>query len=223
LKSIIGIITATIFTLAATFILYIHADHASDNHLTLQVGKRYEVRLPNNIRFSDSITYEQELEQFSNQLTRAFDIPLSEARKYAPVIIKADINTDLSDINIASLIMTESSFRPTISSSVGAYGSTQIRPLFWNDFCQSKSYDIFDFEGNIMCGAEIVAHLKNRYCEGALSCALEHYNVGRRNLLSSVAFRKAGKRYTYKVINYSEQLSSTIEELHMSESLQQKL
>jgi hypothetical protein len=210
MKSIISMITTIILSLFATFIIYVHADDASNHHTALEIGKRHEIKLPDNIRFTDSITYEQELEQFSNQLTRAFDIPLLEARKYAPIIIKADINTDLSDINIASLIMTESSFRPTVKSSVGAYGSTQIRPVFWNDFCQSRSYDIFDFEGNIMCGAEIVAYLKDHYCKGVLSCALEHYNVGRRNLLTSVKFRKAGKRYTHKISNYSELLSLTI-------------
>jgi soluble lytic murein transglycosylase-like protein len=208
MKSILKLISACAMSTTCTSILYAYTNYIPSEYTILKIGKRYELVLPDTL--SQSMSYEQEVEQFSQQLVRAFDISIEKARKYSPVIIRADINTGLSEIKIASLIMTKSTFRHEVFSSVGAYGSTQINPFYWNEFCENKSLDIFNFEGNILCGAEIVSYLQNQFCDGRLTCALEHYNVRRGNLLASIKYRQTGKRYTKKISNYSNQLESTI-------------
>lgn len=173
----------------------------------LEPNKLYPAPIPSEIKNRKVLTYEQELELFSEQISRAFSIPLGKARKYAPVIIEAEVNTGLSEIKIASLIMTESTFNEFAESSVGAYGSTQIRPMYWSEFCDGKGYDIYSFKGNILCGSEIVTFLMDKYCPNDIQCALEHYNVGRGNLLTNVKYQQAGKRYSKKVEYYSKRLS----------------
>jgi soluble lytic murein transglycosylase-like protein len=195
---------------AISFTVFALSEEKHRKGVQLELGHSYQLNIPNLRSLSNAITYEQELEQFSQQLVRAFGIPINTARKYAPIIVQAEINTGLSEIKIASLIMTESTFNDEAVSFVGAYGSTQIRPEYWTEFCASKSLDIFSFEGNVLCGAEIITYLGDKFCEGELLCALEHYNVGRGNLLASTEYQKAGRRYTKKINGYSDKLKVTI-------------
>jgi len=204
----------TIFTLLITAlfftVLYVAAEARHTSYEEIKVGVRYSVSIPNHILRNNSVSYEQQVDLFSKQLVRAFDISEQKAKQYAPVIIRADIDTGLSEIRIASLIMTESSFNKNAKSSVGALGSTQIRPVYWSNFCDEYNLDIHDFEGNILCGARIVSFLMTKYCDDKINCAFEHYNVGRGNLLSHVKYRQAGMRYTQKINDYSERLISTL-------------
>ncbi len=205
-KSIASLLIISLTITMGFFTLYLKSNSGSAGVL-LEPSVRHAVSIPKSVSSKKGLTYEQELELFSEQLARAFGIPKKKAQRYAPVIIHAEINTGLSEIKIASLIMTESSFNDDVESSVGAYGSTQIRPIYWEEFCDEKGYDIFSFDGNVLCGATIVAHLMDKYCSNDLNCALEHYNVGRGNLLTHVKYRQAGKRYSSKVEYYSNQLS----------------
>lgn len=204
------IIVSLLISALASFILFLMAFIASI--LNSEVGVSYKLHtpypipLPKHVSESNTFTYQQELDMFSDQLVRAFNISKGQADRYTPVIMQADINTGLSEIKIASLIMTESSFREDVSSNVGAYGSTQIRAIFWENFCKERGYDMFDFEGNILCGSEILVYLMGKYCEDDILCGLQHYNVGRTNLRTSLAYRQAGKRYTKKIEYYTNKM-----------------
>lgn len=173
----------------------------------LDLGVRYSVELPDNLINGNSISWEQEQEYFASQLSRAFNIPIEKARVFSPIIVMANINSNLSEIDIASIIMTESTFNENAISSVGAFGATQIRPEYWEEFCQNYSLDMFSLEGNVICSAKILSYLMDKFCKDDLNCALEHYNVGRGNLLASKKYRKAGMRYVKKIKNYSNMLN----------------
>jgi soluble lytic murein transglycosylase-like protein len=193
--SLLAIIAISIF---ATTLL----PRGSDTHVSV----RYPVELPLHITRDAGMTWTQETAHFAEQLMRAFDISPEKAAIYSPIIIRASIQSDISEIVLASIIMTESTFKEDAVSHVGAYGATQIRPIYWEQFCSEINLDIYSLEGNVNCGATIVSFLMESYCEFDITCALEHYNVGRTNLLTSAKHRQAGKRYTTKIQTYKNQL-----------------
>ena len=61
---------------------------------------------------------------------------------------------------LASLVLTESSFRKDVVSHVGAIGPAQVRPEYWSGFCGSN--DLLDPAENIYCGAQVLSHLMDR-------------------------------------------------------------
>ena len=95
---------------------------------------------------------------------------------------------------LASLVVTESSFRKSVRSNVGAVGPTQVRPDYWGNFCGAS--DLTDPEQNVYCGAQVLSHLLER-CDGDQACALAAYNVG------PYAKREAAaRRYLNKIDRY---------------------
>ena len=135
-----------------------------------------------------------EVAQFGTRVSDAFGIRNSVATEFADWILEASERQNIAPELLASLVVTESSFRKTARSNVGAVGPAQVRPDYWGEFCGAS--DLTDPEQNIYCGAQVLSHLLER-CEGDRDCALAAYNVG--PYASRVA---AAERYVKKVDKY---------------------
>lgn len=146
---------------------------------------------------------QNEVAHFGNRVSDAFGIQDSVATEFADWILEASERQGIKPELIASLVVTESSFRKTARSHVGAIGPAQVRPEYWGEFCGARG-QLHDPEQNVYCGAQVLSHMLER-CEGDMSCALAAYNVGpyardHRN--------EAADRYVRKVDGYLTTLES---------------
>ena len=149
----------------------------------------------------DRPTWSEERATFGARLAASYQLEDRVAVEFAGWILEAATRQSLAPELLASLVMTESSFRKDVRSSVGAVGPTQVQPLLWDEFC---SVDLKNPEENIYCGAQILAYYRER-CATALttsqdvqSCALRAYNVGYRNR-NNAYFLPAANRYVAKI------------------------
>ncbi|MEM7099467.1 MAG: lytic transglycosylase domain-containing protein [Pseudomonadota bacterium] len=143
---------------------------------------------------------QNEVAHFGNKVSSAFGVRNEVAYEFADWILEASERQDIAPELLASLVVTESSFRKSARSSVGAVGPAQVRPEFWGKFCGAA--DLTDPEQNIYCGAQVLSHLLER-CEGDQVCALAAYNVG------PYANRQAAaQRYVNKIDHYLSTLES---------------
>ena len=127
---------------------------------------------------------------FSKRLQMAFGLAEPIAAEYARWILEAAKRQELSPDLLAGLVHAESTFSKTATSHAGAIGPTQVRPEYWSRFCGYPN--LRDPEQNIHCGAQVLAHLRER-C-GNDNCALKAYNVG----LGSIG-GPAAQRYLRKI------------------------
>ena len=143
------------------------------------------------------ISWDTEVDAFGHKVSQAFGVQRHTATEFAGWILEASLRQGLEPELIASLVLTESSFRKNVISNVGAIGPAQVRPEYWSGFCGSSN--LTDPEENIYCGAQVLSHLMER-C-GNDTCALQAYNVGMHS--SRV---QAGLRYVTKVDQYRDRL-----------------
>ncbi len=143
------------------------------------------------------VPWDLEVAAFGSKVSQAFGVRRSTATEFAGWILEASERQNLEPELIASLVLTESSFRKTVRSNVGAVGPAQIRPDYWGGFCGSS--DLSDPAENIYCGAQVLSHLQER-C-GNVNCALQAYNVGIHSNRD-----KAARRYVAKVDHHRDQL-----------------
>lgn len=150
----------------------------------------------------------EERDAFAVRLARAFDIEPRVAAEFAGWILEAATRQALPPELLASLVMTESSFRKNVRSSTGAVGPGQVHPDLWAAWCR---VDVTDPEENVNCAAGILAH----YVEvcgprstDAEACALRSYNVGYRNR-NNRYFDAATDRYLAKIQRYLAELEKT--------------
>ena len=122
------------------------------------------------------ILHQTEAAQFGYRVSEAFGVRNDVALEFADWILEAAERQRLAPELLASLVVTESSFRKSVRSHVGAIGPTQIRPDYWGEFC-GRAEDLHDPEQNVYCGAQVLSYLLER-CSGDTSCALAAYNVG---------------------------------------------
>jgi soluble lytic murein transglycosylase-like protein len=139
-----------------------------------------------------------EVDAFGYKVSQAFGVRRNTATEFAPWILEASQRQRIEPELLASLVLTESSFRKNARSHVGAIGPAQVRPEFWSGFCGSS--DLLDPAENIYCGAQVLSHLLDR-CGNDRHCALKAYNTG---LHSSK--KQAGLRYVTKVDRYVDHL-----------------
>jgi len=118
---------------------------------------------------------EHQVSTFAGKLNIAFGIDEALAAEFTDWIIEASERQQIAPELLASLVLTESSFRKSARSHIGAVGPAQIRPDYWRSFCGAEN--LLDPEQNIYCGAQILSHLLER-CKGDQTCALAAYNVG---------------------------------------------
>lgn len=149
----------------------------------------------------DRPTWTEERATFGARLAAGYELEDRVAVEFAGWILEAATRQGLAPELLASLVMTESSFRKEVRSSVGAIGPTQVQPLLWEEFC---SVDLENPEENLYCGAQILAYYRERCAttgttaEDTQSCALRAYNVGYRNR-DNVYFLPAANRYVAKI------------------------
>lgn len=139
-----------------------------------------------------------EVDAFGHKVSQAFGVGRNTATEFAPWILEASKRQRIEPELLASLVLTESSFRKVARSHVGAVGPAQVRPEYWSGFCGSS--DLLDPAENIYCGAQVLSHLIDR-CGDDTNCALQAYNVG---LYSSK--EQAGRRYVSKIDRYADHL-----------------
>ena len=179
-----------VFTLVVTSL-------AVSNVIAPQGFETYAMAKPVNVH---RVIRQSEVDRFGGQVSNAFGINQNVATEFADWILEASERQNLSPELIASLVITESSFRKNVRSNVGAVGPAQVRPDYWGSFCGADDLD--DPEQNIYCGAQILSHLLER-CGGDQACALAAYNVG------PYANRaNAARRYVNKVDRYLDRMEA---------------
>ena len=153
-------------------------------------------------------TWSEERDAFAAHLVRAFDLDPSVAGEFSGWILEASTRQALPPTRLASLIMTESSFRKNVRSATGAVGPGQIRPDLWGAWCGAN---LADPEENVDCAARILAHYSDvcaRSATDAAACALRSYNLGYRNR-DNRYFAAAADRYLAKFQRYLADLGRT--------------
>ena len=145
-----------------------------------------------------SVPWHSEVDAFGHKVSQAFGVRRNTATEFAGWILEASERQGLEPELLASLVLTESSFRKNVVSHVGAIGPAQVRPDYWSGFCGSS--DLLDPAENIYCGAQVLSHLMDR-CGDDTVCALTAYNIGPYG-----DEEQAGRRYVNKVGRYRETL-----------------
>jgi hypothetical protein len=145
-----------------------------------------------------SMPWHTEVDAFGHKVSQAFGVRRNTATEFAGWIIEASERQGIEPELLASLVLTESSFRKDARSHVGAIGPAQVRPEYWSNFCGSS--DLLDPAENIYCGAQVLSHLIDR-CGDDTECALQAYNVGPYS-----SNEQAGRRYVSKIDRYRDTL-----------------
>lgn len=141
---------------------------------------------------------EQQLATLRQQLAVSYALDDERATKFAAWMQRAVEETGVPVQILAGVLATESTFRYRAESWAGAIGPAQVIPRYWGDLCTGNLYRP---EDNIRCGARVLMHYHQRYCERRWRCTLSHYNVGPGNLASGdPAYQAAADRYFNKVV-----------------------
>lgn len=143
---------------------------------------------------------QHEVAKFGSRVSSAFGINGEVATEFADWILEASERQQITPELLASLVVTESSFRKNVRSHVGAIGPAQVRPEYWSSFCGGG--DLTDPEENVYCGAQVLSYFIDR-CEGDTVCALSAYNVG-----PYAKREKAAQRYVNKIDRYLSHLEN---------------
>lgn len=144
------------------------------------------------------LAYDVEVANLGSRISTAFGIERVKAEEFSHWLIEASERQGISPDVLASLVLTESSFRKHVRSPLGAVGPAQVRPDYWAAFCGQDHLN--DPEQNVYCGAQVLGHLQER-CDGDLVCALGSYNVG-----PNARKGRAAARYVAKIDLHLERL-----------------
>ena len=87
---------------------------------------------------SETMSWQTEDDAFGHKVSQAFGVHRQTATEFAGWILEASERQDLDPELLASLVLTESSFRKNAVSNVGAIGPAQVRPEYWSGFCGSN-------------------------------------------------------------------------------------
>ena len=194
-----GVGHVAMLLLAAVYVFAVAAVRADGDHRVFVT-----VALP---EVAGRATWAEERDAFAAHLAQAFRLDPSVAGEFSGWILEASTRQALLPDRLASLIMTESSFRKNVRSAMGAVGPGQIRPDLWGAWCGA---DLADPEENIACAAGILAHYREvcaRSTTDAAACALRSYNLGYRNR-DNRYYAAAADRYLAKFERYLADLRS---------------
>ena len=95
--------------------------HQGYEHVSFALPAPEQTRMP----------WNSEVDAFGHKVARAFGVRRSTATEFAGWILEASERQELAPELLASLVLTESSFRKDARSHVGAIGPAQVRPEFW--------------------------------------------------------------------------------------------
>jgi soluble lytic murein transglycosylase-like protein len=143
--------------------------------------------------------------KLSAGIQRAYTVAPNTANRVAPMIIQSAERYSMDPILMAAVIRQESSYRPTVTSSAGAVGYTQIIPRYWQQTCPG---DLFDEAVNINCGTYILSRYSQQ--AGDIKTGLAYYNVGPSGYKNNRAMKKQGKRYAKQVKTHKKQLEKQL-------------
>ena len=167
--------------------------------LTIDINKKTTTYISSTLQLPNIITTPTNktlTNQFSERLVKGFGVKPEVASEFSGWILEASERQKIHPDILASLLITESSFRKHVVSHVGAVGPAQVRPEYWAKYCGVSEALLSDPEANVHCGAMVLAYFKDR-CLGSLLCALKAYNVGLYN-----QHLKAAHRYITKIKKY---------------------
>lgn len=175
------------------------------SYATLEAISQGDIKLPpTNLSLykPNSLSWEDEVNRFAARLADAYDIDKGKAHKFSGWILEAAYENQQSPDLIASIIMTESSFRTNVRSSAGAVGPVQVRPKYWSDHCG----DLNDPLDNIRCGAMVIRKYSDM-ANGNVKTALKMYNVGPTNVKEKKLV-EASDRYVSKIVRHLAMLEN---------------
>ena len=147
---------------------------------------------------------EEARNSINNILLNNYSLNEKRSENFSYWIVEASFDNHVPTEILTALVATESSFRYELTSSVGAIGPAQVRPVFWKDYC---GVDLTNPSENIYCGARVLAKYRNENCDGDWNCALKMYNVGPSNYYSG-NYEGAKKRYISKIENHLNTIAS---------------
>lgn len=117
--------------------------------------------------------------------------PRAESYKIAVAVHDAAKATGLSARFLQDVIEQESGFRGKVMSEAKARGPMQIKHSFWGEFCDVTKAELYDEYKGVMCGAQIIAHLVERF--GNLKDAMCYYTSGQKGCAFYVALITRGE------------------------------
>lgn len=138
-------------------------------------------------------SFQDEVNALSSRLVVAYRLNPERAGRFAGWILEAEAYTHVHVDLIATIIMTESSFRYSAVSIDGAVGPTQVKPKYWSSSCG----DLKNPRDNIICGAHVLSQYL-KIANGNVKQAIKMYNVGPSNL-KHIEYKASSERYYGKV------------------------
>jgi hypothetical protein len=125
-------------------------------------------------RTEDAIgLYRDHIEPVEKVLRRR-GVSAALARQVAWPVVEQTYRTGLDVATVLSVMVVESNFRPNATSIVGARGLMQVMPA-WAGYWKDCGRDLYDIEGNICHGVNILAYEVKRH-RGDERRALLGYN-----------------------------------------------
>lgn len=150
-------------------------------------------------------SFEERSAQLAQGIQRAYQVSPSIAQEVAPLIVHNAERYNLPPLTLAAVIQQESSYRPNVTSNVGAAGLMQVMPKYWQKSCPGNLYET---ETNIACGSYILNHYHQT--TGNLKKTLAYYNVGPSGYENSWKMKRQGKRYAKQVREKENILKKTL-------------
>lgn len=108
------------------------------------------------------------------RVLRKRGVPEETARKVAWPLVEQSYKNALDPATVLSIVLVESNGRPNATSFVGARGLMQVMPS-WTGHWRACGRDLYDIEGNLCYGTNILAWYLNRF-NGDERLALLGYN-----------------------------------------------
>jgi hypothetical protein len=108
------------------------------------------------------------------RVLRGRGVPEETARRVAWPLVEASYRNALDPATVLSIVIVESNGKPDATSFVGARGLMQVMPL-WTGHWRACGRDLYDIEGNLCYGTNILAWYLNRF-DGDERLALLGYN-----------------------------------------------
>ena len=146
-------------------------------------------------------SFEERSAQLAQGIQRAYQVSPSIAQEVAPLIVHNAERYNLPPLTLAAVIQQESSYRPNVTSNVGAAGLMQVMPKYWQKSCLGNLYET---ETNIACGSYILNTYQRN--TGNLKKALAYYNVGPHGYEKNRKSKKIGKKYARSVKQHEKKL-----------------